>query len=119
MRKVQKKFVEKRRKAHFMLNNSFFFRKYEIMKKRYSTARKAIDDNMMHAHLTLGTYGNQNRLSEYVILFVFPLQQWLHERATTLRYMYTACLVTLENHKSRSRKSSRSFSRGPVSTAFC
>ena len=30
--------------------------------------------------------------SEYVILIVFPLQQWLHERASMLRYMYIACL---------------------------
>jgi len=29
---------------------------------------------------------------EYVILVAFPLQQWLHERASTLRYTYIACL---------------------------
>jgi len=28
-----------------------------------------------------------------VTLFVFPLQQWLHGRASLLRYTYTACLV--------------------------
>jgi len=31
--------------------------------------------------------------SEYVILSVFPLQQWLHERASMLRYTYIACRV--------------------------
>ena len=31
--------------------------------------------------------------SEYVILTVFLLQQWLHERALMLCYTYTACLV--------------------------
>jgi hypothetical protein len=31
--------------------------------------------------------------SEYVILLVFPLQQWLHERTSLLRYMYIACNV--------------------------
>jgi len=30
-----------------------------------------------------------NTHSEYVILIAFPLQQWLHERASILRYMYT------------------------------
>ena len=30
---------------------------------------------------------------EYVILIVFQLQQWLHERASTLRYAYIARLV--------------------------
>ena len=31
--------------------------------------------------------------SEYVILIAFALQQWLHERASLLRYTYIACLV--------------------------
>jgi hypothetical protein len=31
--------------------------------------------------------------SEYVIFIVFLLQQWLHEHALILRYMYIACLV--------------------------
>jgi len=35
-----------------------------------------------------------NTHSDYVILNVFPLQQWLHERASLLRYTYIACLVS-------------------------
>jgi len=31
--------------------------------------------------------------SEYVILIVFTLQQCLYERASVLRYAYSACLV--------------------------
>jgi hypothetical protein len=31
--------------------------------------------------------------SAYLILFALPLQQWLHERASVLRYTYIACLV--------------------------
>jgi len=34
-----------------------------------------------------------NTHSEYVILINFPLQKWLHKRASLLRYTYTACLV--------------------------
>jgi len=34
-----------------------------------------------------------NRRLEYAILIVFPLQQWLHESASMLCYMYFACLV--------------------------
>jgi hypothetical protein len=34
-----------------------------------------------------------NTHSEYVILTAFPLQQWLHECASMLRYTYAACLV--------------------------
>ena len=33
--------------------------------------------------------------SEYVTLTAFPLQQWLYERAATLRYTYIACLTLL------------------------
>jgi hypothetical protein len=34
-----------------------------------------------------------NTHSEYVIIIAFPLQQWLRERASTLRYTYIACIV--------------------------
>jgi hypothetical protein len=34
--------------------------------------------------------------SEYVILIASPQQQWLSERAPTLRYMYIAPLVALD-----------------------
>jgi len=36
-----------------------------------------------------------NTHSEYVIFIAFLLQQWLHERASMLRYTYVACLVQL------------------------
>ena len=32
-----------------------------------------------------------------VIPFALPVQEWLHECATVLRYMYIACLVTFIN----------------------
>jgi hypothetical protein len=34
-----------------------------------------------------------NTHSEHVIVIVFPLRQWLHKRASVLRYTYMACLV--------------------------
>jgi hypothetical protein len=33
--------------------------------------------------------------SEYVTIIAFPLQQWLHEHASMLRYTYVTCLVIL------------------------
>jgi hypothetical protein len=36
-----------------------------------------------------------NTHSQYVILIAFPLQQWLRERASILRYTYVACLVNI------------------------
>jgi hypothetical protein len=37
-----------------------------------------------------------NTRSKYVILIAFPLQQWLDERASVLRYTYIACLEISE-----------------------
>ena len=34
-----------------------------------------------------------NTHSQYVILIALPLQQWLRERASVLRYTHIACLV--------------------------
>ena len=34
-----------------------------------------------------------NTHSECAILTAFPLQRWLHERASMLRYTYIACLI--------------------------
>jgi len=36
-----------------------------------------------------------NTYLEYVVLIVLALQQWLHERASLLRYTYIACLVSI------------------------
>ena len=34
-----------------------------------------------------------NTHSEFVTLIAFPLQQWLHERASVLSYTHITCLV--------------------------
>ena len=34
------------------------------------------------------------KAAEYVILIAFPLQQWIHERASMLRYAYHFILGT-------------------------
>jgi len=31
--------------------------------------------------------------SEYVIFIAYPLQQWVHERPSILRYTYIVCLI--------------------------
>jgi len=36
-----------------------------------------------------------NTQSEYVVLIAFPLQRWLYERASMLRYTYIASLFRL------------------------
>ena len=64
----------------FVFENRAFF---EIMWKKYCRAGQATDDNMAHAHCMLDTEST-NTYSEHVTLIAFPL----HERLTTLRYMY-------------------------------
>jgi len=34
-----------------------------------------------------------NTVLKYVVLTAFPMQQWKHERASILRYRYSACLL--------------------------
>jgi hypothetical protein len=38
-----------------------------------------------------------DKLSEYIILIAFPLQQWLHERASILRYSTSPVLFCIGN----------------------
>ena len=47
---------------------------------------------MAHAHCMLAT----NVFSGFVIITALPQQQWLHERASVLRYACIVSLVLLE-----------------------
>ena len=74
----------------------YFFEKravYEIMWKNiveeYATDDKMLSGMRIACRITKAT----NTHSEHVIIIVFPLQQWMQERASMLRYTYIACLV--------------------------
>jgi hypothetical protein len=49
--------------------------------EKYSRAEEATDAIMAPAHFTPDISGYKYRVSKYVILIAFQLQQWLHERA--------------------------------------
>jgi len=66
---------------------TFFF--FENLEK-YCTAGEATYDNTAPAHFMLGALGYKYTQR---ILSAFPLQQWLHERASMLRFKFIACLV--------------------------
>ena len=53
---------------------------------------------MAHAHCMLNKYSctHIHTHSQYVTLIALPLQQRLQERASVLRYTYTACLVWIK-----------------------
>jgi hypothetical protein len=61
--------------------------------ENYCRAEQATGNNVAHVQCMLDTYGYRDTQSQYVILITFPLQQWLHERASMLRYMYMASLI--------------------------
>jgi hypothetical protein len=54
--------------------------------EKYCTVGQATDDNIAHAHRILDTWGYEYTHSGCAILIVFPLQKWLHDRASMLRY---------------------------------
>jgi len=62
--------------------------------EKYCRAVQATDDNVKHAHCMLDTKGYKYTHSQYVIFVVFPLQQWLRERASMLRHTCIASLVS-------------------------
>ena len=49
-----------------------------------------------HMRVTCWIPKATNTHLQYVIHIAFPLQEWLHERASLSRYTYTACLVIIE-----------------------
>jgi len=97
MRNVSDKICREKTKHNFMFKNCF--RKscrlwYNVGK--YCTARQATDDNIIwRMRIACWIAKTTDPHSEYVMFIVFPLQQWLHERAPLLRYTYIACLVCL------------------------
>jgi hypothetical protein len=58
---------------------------------KYCTAGQDTDDYMAHAHCMMDI----NIHPQKVILIAFPLQQWLHERASVLFHTHIACLLWL------------------------
>jgi hypothetical protein len=63
---------------------------------KYGIARQATDYNIKRrVGFTWWIPKATNTHSECVITIAFPLQQWLNERASVLRYTYNACLVSV------------------------
>ena len=81
-------------KANFTFSNFFFLRK---SCRLWDKAEKPDRLQMAARRMRIPCWITEatNTHSEYVILNAFPLQQWLHERSSILRYTYIACLVFL------------------------
>jgi hypothetical protein len=68
--------------------------------EKYGRARLATDDNIIRRmRFACWITKANNTHSEYIIgntvPLAFPPQQWLRERASVLRYTYSACLVRI------------------------
>jgi hypothetical protein len=102
MRSVSDKSCRENENTHFVINN--FFKSWLLWNnvEKYCRAGQATDDNMAHSNCMLDTEGNKHTHSVYVILIASPLQQWLHERPSLLRYTYSACLVHCSSQLSAS-----------------
>jgi hypothetical protein len=86
----QTKVVEKVN-THFTLSNFFSILKSCLLwnnVEKFCTSGQATDDNMGHAHCI---FKATNSHSKYVIITASPLQQWLKESASMLRYTYIVC----------------------------
>ena len=59
---------------------------------KYCRAEQATDDNTAHAHCMLDIKGYRHTLT-ICNTYCFPLQQWLYERASMLRYTYVAIFL--------------------------
>ena len=69
---------------------------YKIMWQKYGRAGQATDGYIIwRMRIACWIPKTIKTFSEYVILIVFPLQQWFHERASPYVYTYSASLVHL------------------------
>jgi hypothetical protein len=59
--------------------------------EKYCRTGQATNDNVAHAHCMLDIQVCTH--SQYVILVDFPVQYWLQERSSVLRYTYMYCTV--------------------------
>ena len=90
----QTKVVEKI-KAHIYASIFFFFENlavYDIMWKNIVKSDRP-QMTVWHVRIACWIPKATNTHSEYVVLIALPLQQWLHERASVVRYTHIACLV--------------------------
>jgi hypothetical protein len=59
--------------------------------EKYCTAGHTADDNMAHAHCIPMV---KHTHSACVIIIALPLQQYLHGRASMLRYLHNSSLIS-------------------------
>jgi len=83
-------------KIHILCSITFFFSEnlavYELMWK-HVVQRGRPQMKIWRMRISYWISKATNTQSQYAILIAFPLQQWLHERATMLHYKFIVSFV--------------------------
>ena len=82
-------------KTHFIINNFFFFENHSVYEIMWKNILKPDRPQMTIWRMRFACWITKATAthSECVILIAFPLQPWLHERASMLCFMYVVCLL--------------------------
>jgi hypothetical protein len=105
MKNFQIKGVEKF-KTNILFSITFLkilFRLWDMWKSILERARPRM--TIWHMRIACRITKATNPHSKYVILIAFPLQQWMHERASMLRYTYIAVRFRINFTFSRGKSS--------------
>jgi len=96
MRNISDKSCKQDKNRHIVFNDFFFKSRavYEIMRKNIVEQYRP-QMTKWPMRIACWVPKTTSTKSEYVIIFVFPLQQSFYERDSELRYTYIACLVDL------------------------
>ena len=95
----QIKVVQKIETRIFLLNKFFFPENRAVCEVRWKNVVERGRPQMTIWRMRIACWIPKatNTHSEYVMLIAFPLQQWLQERASLLRYANVDCLVFSPN----------------------
>jgi hypothetical protein len=96
MKNVSDKISRETRNTLLMSSNFFFWKQRHLLvnAEKYSRAGHRPQMTIWRMRIACWTRKATNTHSEYVMLMALPLQQWLHERVSVLRFTCIACVVT-------------------------
>ena len=99
MQNVSDESCAENQNTHFVFDNIFFSRKscrlWDIVEIYRITEPERPQMTTWRMRIACWVSKPTNTHSEYVTLTAFPLQQWLHERSSMLRYTYIVCVVII------------------------
>jgi len=95
MRNISNKICREKQNTHFKLHNFFFFENRAVCVIMWKNIVEPDRPQMTIWRMRFACWIPKatNTHSGYVILIAFPLQRWLHEHASMLRYTCIACLL--------------------------